>query len=220
MLVQSMLVDRDRRSRRSAARGATVALGALAIALAGPVAPASAHVTITPSTTAAGARADLAVGFDHGCDGSATTSITVLLPGEVSDVRASGSDRWEVEVGAEAVVYRAVVPIPAGPRDALELSVRLPETPGAVLAFPTVQACEQGEIAWTETPAEGQDPEELILPAPTVVVAGSAPEVLATASSDIRSEGGADDAPVGWLAALGVAVLAALAAIAWVRRRT
>ena len=42
--------------------------------------PASAHVTITPSTTAAGAFAVLEVSVGHGCEGSPTTEITIQMP--------------------------------------------------------------------------------------------------------------------------------------------
>ena len=36
--------------------------------------------------------------------------------------------------------------------------------------FPTIQTCEQGEAAWIEVPADGQDGDELELPAPAFVL--------------------------------------------------
>ena len=35
---------------------------------------------------------------------------------------------------------------------------------------PTVQTCEEGETAWVQTPAEGQDADELEAPAPQLTV--------------------------------------------------
>lgn len=61
-------------------------------------------------------------------------------------------------------------PLPDDLRDAFELSVRLPETPGETLAFPSVQTCEQGEAAWVQLAADGQDPDELDMPAPLFTV--------------------------------------------------
>ena len=52
----------------------------LGIAVLGVAAPAGAHVTITPSTTAAGAFAVLTVSVPHGCDGSPTTQIAIADP--------------------------------------------------------------------------------------------------------------------------------------------
>jgi uncharacterized protein YcnI len=53
----------------------------------------------------------------------------------------------------------------------IELGVSIPEDAvGQTIYFPTIQTCEDGEAAWIEIPAEGQDGEELELPAPGVAV--------------------------------------------------
>jgi uncharacterized protein YcnI len=46
----------------------------------------------------------------------------------------------------------------------------LPEAAGETVYFPLVQTCEVGESAWIEIPAEGQDSEELALPAPSITL--------------------------------------------------
>lgn len=92
-----MHLDRvhDDELARSLLQGTTAAtrvrvcrLGGLTTALlaAGTVlaAPASAHVDIVASTTAAGARAVLELDVPHGCDGSATTALTVTMPPEIT----------------------------------------------------------------------------------------------------------------------------------------
>ena len=165
------------------------AAAAVAGVLALAVAPASAHVTITPDTTAAGAFAVLTVSVPHGCDGSATTRIAISMPEEVPQVTATRNPFWDLDVRTEAlrepiedadgneiteresvVVYTAKESLPDAERDTFELSIQLPDDVGETLAFPIVQTCEKGEIAWTEVPEEGQDAEELEHPAPLVTV--------------------------------------------------
>lgn len=164
---------------------AAAAAGVLALAAG----PASAHVTITPSTTAAGSYAVLTVSVPHGCDGSATTAIAVDLPTEIYAVTPTRNPFWTVEKVVEQldepvtdahgneitervaqVVYTARTPLPDGQRDTFELSLQLPEAEGETLAFPIVQTCQKGETGWTEVAAEGQDAEELEHPAPLVTI--------------------------------------------------
>ena len=52
----------------------------------GRAAPASAHVTITPSDTAAGAYTVLTVSVGHGCEGSPTTALDIQIPEQILSV--------------------------------------------------------------------------------------------------------------------------------------
>ncbi len=161
------------------------AAGALALA----VAPASAHVTISPNTTAAGSYAVLTVSVPHGCDGSATTKVAISMPEEIPQVTATRNPYWDLEVRSEplaepiedahgneitereaVVVYTAKEPLPDPDRDTFELSVQLPDAVGETFAFPIVQTCTEGETGWTEVAEEGQDAEELEHPAPLVTI--------------------------------------------------
>ncbi|MCD4524464.1 YcnI family protein [Nocardioides sp. cx-173] len=173
---------------RTAARlGAPLA--AAALLTLGLAAPASAHVTITPSETEAGASTVLTVSNGHGCEGSPTTGITIQMPEQINAVTPTRNPLYDVTKTMEklpepvtdahgneitervaTVVYTAKTPLPDGYRDTFELSVQLPDTPGETLAFPVIQTCEKGESAWVEVPAEGQDPDELERPAPTVTL--------------------------------------------------
>lgn len=167
--------------------GAT--LGAASLLALSVAAPASAHVTVTPNTTSAGAYAVLTFAYGHGCDGSATTRIAIQMPEEILSVSPTRNDFYEVEKVMETldepitdahgnqitervaqVVYTAKTPLADGYRDTLELSVQLPDAEGETLAFPVVQTCEKGETGWTELAAEGQDPHELESPAPIVTL--------------------------------------------------
>ncbi|WP_205475057.1 YcnI family protein [Nocardioides sp. SYSU D00038] len=226
-------------STRLLARAALVpAAGVLALGLAGP---AAAHVTVTPSDTAAGAYAVLTMSVPHGCDGSPTTRVTISVPESIVSVTPTRNPFYDVEVVTEKlpepitdahgneiterdarVVYTATSPLPDHQRDALELSVKLPDEEG-LLAFPTVQTCEEGETAWTQVAADGDD-EELDTPAPVFeVTAADSGEPLA--ESEPAAATSADDGD-GDGRALGVAGLAAgllglvLGGLALARTRT
>ena len=174
-------MSRSRSVRRLAAGG-----GAALIVLA-TASAASAHVTVTPSTTAASAYSVLTFAVPHGCEGSATTTVAIQIPDDFVTVTPSINPSWtvtkEMEKLAEPVddghggqytervaqvVYTAKTPLPDGYRDTFEVSVKLPDSAGSDLVFPTIQTCEKGETAWTQTVAEGQpEPEH---PAPSVTL--------------------------------------------------
>ena len=158
------------------------------------VAPASAHVGVTPSSTAAGSYTIGTFAVPHGCDGSPTTRVSISIPEQILSVKPTRNPFWKVRVvmaklaepqtdahGNEVtervgeIVYTARTPLPDGVRDVFELSFQVPEAVGETLRFPTIQTCSEGETAWTEIPASGQDEEELEHPAPSFVV--TAPEV-------------------------------------------
>lgn len=170
------------KSTTAVRRTALSGLAAAVLVTLGSV-PASAHVTITPSTTAAGATAVLRVEVPHGCAGSATTAMSVRLPEGVADVTARDADGWTVDRSGDALTWTADEPLPDGEHAAVELSVRLPDDPGATLVFPVVQRCEAGEAAWTEVAQDAQDHADLERPAPVVVVTGGG-DPSPTASAD------------------------------------
>jgi len=152
-------------------------------------AAASAHVTVTPSTTAAGAYSVLTFSVGHGCDGSPTTRIAIQLPEQLNAATPTRTAHWSVdkvmqqldEPVADAhgneitervgeIVYQADPPLPDGYRDTFEVQLQLPEDAGETLVFPVVQTCEEGETAWVEVPAEGQSEDDLEAPAPTLTI--------------------------------------------------
>lgn len=200
-------------ARLGAAAGAA---GLLTLALA---APASAHVTVTPSDTAAGAFVVLTFSVPHGCDGSPTTGITIQVPEEILSVTPTRNPLYEVEKSVVQldepvedahgnsitervgeVIYTARTPLPDGERDAFELSLQLPDAAGETLAFPVIQACEKGETAWVETPAEGQDAEELERPAPSVTITeatGDEHSAAETVSTEESEADAVDDSDSG-----------------------
>ncbi|MCW2739287.1 YcnI family protein [Nocardioides sp.] len=183
--------------------------GLAAVGLLALAAPASAHVTLTPSTTAAGATAVVRLVVPHGCAGSATTEVSVRMPDAVSEVAAQSTDRWAVERTEEGITYRTDAPLPDALRDEVAFSVRLPDEVGAELVFPVVQRCQQGEAAWTEVAEDAASREELDMPAPVVVVtsAGASPAASVPGGNHLLTYGAVGALAAGSLAAGAVLVV-------------
>ncbi|MBC9224864.1 DUF1775 domain-containing protein [Aeromicrobium sp. 636] len=210
-----------------AARTAALTLGSSALVVVAAGA-ASAHVSVTPSSTAAGSYAVLTFSVGHGCGTSPTTKLAVQVPEEVLSVTPTVNPNWTVEKkmaklespssdshGAEQservaeVVYTAKTPLADGMRDTISLQLPLPEKEGEKLVFPVIQTCEEGETAWTQTYEEGQDEPES--PAPFVVTTeaeGHGHGHGAAKAEDEPAEAGTGSDALGWsgvvLGALGL----------------
>ncbi len=190
--------------------GATAALGIVALTAGA----ASAHVDVAPDTTAAGSYAVLTFSVPHGCEGSPTTKIAIQMPADIPQVTPTVNPGWTVEKVSEKlpepiedahgneltervsqVVYTARTPLQDGYRDTLALSVQLPERVGETLTFPVLQTCAKGETAWNETPAQGQDEEELENPAPALTITEPSAEGHhgGAAEPDEKSDAEADE---------------------------
>jgi uncharacterized protein YcnI len=149
------------------AGGAVLALAAVPLA-------ASAHVTVTPSGTAAGSYTVLTFAFSHGCEGSPTTALTFDIPESIASVSPTLNPNYTIEKVADGdrtaqVVYTAITPMQDGYRDTIELSLQLPEdAAGETLSFPVLQTCEVGETNWNQVAEEGEEEPES--PAPAIVV--------------------------------------------------
>ncbi|QTX05596.1 YcnI family protein [Agromyces archimandritae] len=158
--------------RRTLPLGAA-ALGAGALLALGTPLAASAHVTVDPSSTAAGGYAVLDFSLGHGCEGSPTTTLTIDIPEGIESVTPQMNPNWTVEKVADGdavrqVVYRAVTPLEDGFRDTVSVQVRLPEdAAGETLEFPVLQECTEGETNWNEPSGDGAEPAS---PAPVVHV--------------------------------------------------
>lgn len=181
--------------KRALVRTGTVALGALALTFGGAAA-ANAHVSASTDTAEAGAYSVITVSVPHGCDGSATTAVSIQIPDGINSVTPTRNSFYTVDKKMDQldtpitdshgneitervaeVVYSANTPLPDGQLDNFELSLQLPEdAAGQTLFFPAVQTCEMGESAWVQIPADGQDPHELELPAPSIQITAASSE--------------------------------------------
>ncbi|HXH35879.1 MAG TPA: YcnI family protein [Plantibacter sp.] len=175
--------------RKPALLGA-VAIGAGALLAIGAPLAASAHVSVTPTSTAAGSYTVLSFAVGHGCDGSPTTSLSFEIPESINAVTPTINPNWDVtktmtpladpitdshgEQLAErvgSVVYTAKTPLADGYRDTVSFQVQLPaDAAGETLVFPVTQTCEVGQTDWTDVAKDGQTEDDLEAPAPVVVV--------------------------------------------------
>jgi uncharacterized protein YcnI len=144
---------------------------------------AHAHITIDPPRAAAGAYQRLAFRVGHGCEGSATTGITVQIPDGVMGAKPMPKPGWTIATGearlatpvqshGKTLTTRVAEigwrggPLPDAYYDEFVMQVKLPETPGRY-AFKVAQVCEKGRVDWVEQPAAGAHAEA---PAPVLEV--------------------------------------------------
>ena len=137
-------------------------------------APAAAHVSVQPKTAPAGAYQVLRFGIGHGCEGKATTRLTVHIPPAVPTARPQPKPGWRLDIGrapgqpgrVTAVTWTGR--LPADQFDEFVMLVRLPAS-GSALEFPADQACGPTVVPWA-----GADPAH---PAPRLELApGPAPD--------------------------------------------
>lgn len=185
------------------------AFGAAALlAVAAPMA-ASAHVTVTPSNTAASSYSVLTFSVGHGCEGSPTTALTFTVPEAIESVTPTVNPGWSIAQTENTVVYTAAEPLIDGQRTTFELSVKLPDLPaGEQLDFPVLQECEVGSTDWAEAVVDGEDEPEH--PAPSIMLSestgdghGQAPE----AENDAHEEAQASSSDDVLARVLGIAGL-------------
>ncbi|GAA1759398.1 YcnI family copper-binding membrane protein [Agromyces humatus] len=184
---------------RTTTMAATALAGGVLLALAAPL-TASAHVGVTPTSTAAGSSTVLTFAFSHGCAESPTAKLTFDIPESIPSVSPTLNPNYTIEKVVEGdrttqVVYTAITPIEDGYRDTIALSMRLPDdAAGETLAFPVLQTCVEGENDWSEVAEEGEaEPES---PAPTIVVTEATDEAgghgTAATVSDDHAESATD----------------------------
>ncbi|WP_394278253.1 DUF1775 domain-containing protein [Microbacterium sp.] len=220
-------------ARRPALALSALALGGVLL-LATPAA-ASAHVGAHADGATAGATSRVELSFSHGCDGASTTALRVDVPEGIDAVSPIVDGAWTISrtLGDNGIptqiVYTATAPVEDGLKASVAMDVLFgAETGGTVVAFPVVQECEAGENAWTEIPAEGQDPHELEAPAPTVAVAEADANTAdahaaadhSTHDTDAAVAESADATPAAlWLAAGAVVLSIVALSVALLTRR-
>jgi uncharacterized protein YcnI len=160
---------------------------------------AGAHVTANPASATAGEFTKVDFRVPHGCEGSATTSLTVRIPNGVLFVAPEVVPGWRESVtmakfsepievfgethteGVRTITWTGGR-LPEGRMLDFGVSLRMPEGAGRTIYFPAVQRCEKGVHRWITIPVQGQEePEE---PAPGVeLVAAEAAEGEATSTT-------------------------------------
>lgn len=143
-----------------------------------------AHAYVHVTEAYAGWRQDIEIRIPHGCYGSPTNSVRVRIPDGVVSVVVEHNRDWNIETrmrklpeprrGEGGVLITETVDeiIWTGnslPNDRFErFSFRavMPNEPGRILWFRTIQACEEGEYRWVEVPEEGVNIGEFLRSAP------------------------------------------------------
>ena len=148
---------------------------------------ALAHVTMESTSSAPGSYAKLTFRIPHGCDGSATTQITVQIPEGVLSVKPQVHAGWtlatkKVKLNPPVMshgqsITDAVTEVSwkGGPlsdeyMDEFGMSLKLPDRPNARLAFPVIQDCEKGSSRWVEVSTSEHAGHEGKFPAPTLTL--------------------------------------------------
>ncbi len=156
---------------------------------------ASAHVTLEQPEAPAGSNYKAVLKVGHGCDGSATTRISVALPAGFRAAKPTPKAGWLLEVKREKLsapyeshgrqVSDEVVEVSWTAKAAEfylqdawydEFIIRggLPASAGA-LWFKVSQTCVIGEGLWVEVPASGDSAKGLKMPAAKLLVVSANP---------------------------------------------
>jgi uncharacterized protein YcnI len=147
------------------------ALAALATAFA--AAPALAHNTFTSMVAPAGYVQDLEMRVTHGCKGSPVNAVKIKIPEGVTRVTVNMVRDWKVETKmrklpkpvpgeggtmitetVDEIIWSApksVIPA-LGTYEGFKFRANLPNTPGAILYFKTINVCEKGDDPYIDLP--------------------------------------------------------------------
>jgi copper(I)-binding protein len=127
---------------------------------------AFAHVSLQEPRAEAGSTYNAVLRVGHGCDGAATTALTVQLPSGFKDVRPAPKDGWTASVKSGAVTWTAGkdAALPSGQKGEFVLAGALPRTAGP-LWFKVMQQCGDARMDWAQVPATGTSTDGLKTPA-------------------------------------------------------
>ena len=160
----------------------SIAIPAAVAVLVLPVA-ASAHIMFVPGQAAAGSTFVGALRVGHGCSGSATVSLRVEIPEDVSGARPQAKPGWTIAI--ERTPLKTPMPGEGGKMqtdrvsaitwtgnladdefDDFAVQLKLPKASGP-LYFPATQVCQAGRADWRDVPVAGQ---KVAHPAPELML--------------------------------------------------
>lgn len=207
----------------------------LAVATVGLMAgPAFAHLEPSPAWVPAGSQTTIGFTVEHGCGDQPTNQLAMKIPTGVTVVDVPAKSGWTIARDQEPdTITWTDGSLPSDQASTFDIVVRIPDTPGATLEFPTVQTCDEGANNWIEPTAPGDPEPEFPVPTVSVVAAATGTSVaVATApattvlptpiSAEHHDEPPADDdAPVGLIIGAvfaGILLIGGVTAIILVRR--
>ena len=158
----------------------------------------TAHVVLDQPKAAAGSSYRAVFRVGHGCNGLATTGLSVRIPPGVQGAKPMPKPGWVLTTKSEPLttpytnhgkpvteevseitwtVASKASALPDNFYDEFVLRASLPSKPGA-LWFKVIQSCEEdgktGRNEWTQVPAEGESTRGLASPAALLVVEAAA----------------------------------------------
>ena len=169
--------------------------------------PAFSHVALEAKSASAGSVYKAVFQVGHGCDGSATTGISVQIPAGFQGAKPYPKAGWTLSVKRDklarphdshgnqvsddvSVVSWTAVSKEAALQDAFfdefVLRGKLPETAGP-LWFKVLQTCMNGSNDWSELPASGMSSKNLKLPAALLEVTGKDAQTVEVTQAWVRS---------------------------------
>jgi uncharacterized protein YcnI len=150
----------------------TAAAGALLAAFA---TPAFAHITLETGSAPVGSGYKAVLRVPHGCDGAATTAITLKVPEGFISAKPMPKAGWtlDIKTGTYANAYKLYgAEVKSGATEISWSGGTLPDNeydefvlrgtladslkPGDTLYFPVIQTCGSSEEDWIAIPVEGQ----------------------------------------------------------------
>ncbi|MFV2113656.1 YcnI family protein [Micromonospora sp. LOL_025] len=220
------------RHRRTASAAAALALGAVATAVLGFAAPASAHVTVNPQEATQGGYGRFAFRVPNESDTASTTKLEVVLPenapvGSVSTMPVPG---WTVAVEKRKVdppvevhgsqlsevvsklTWTASGNAGVKPGEFQEFPVSMGPLPQVeTMVFKALQTYSDGNVQrWIEEPLPGgEEPES---PAPVLALTAAPPSTAPTGTAAPQADDDDDDAESDG-AATGLAVAGLVAGV-------
>jgi uncharacterized protein YcnI len=134
--------------------------------------PAAAHLMLTQPSAAPGTNYVAHFRMEHGCSGSPTTGLQIVMPPGVSAVMPETPAGWSlatVRAGGRITVVTWKGGILAADKSGdFTIAMHLPDNPGT-LVFPATQTCEKGVVQWSDLPAAPGAPKPQY-PAPVLTV--------------------------------------------------
>lgn len=132
----------------------------ITVAVVSVACPASAHVSVSPTTAVSESYQVLRFGVGHGCDGKATTALRIELPVSIRTARPQPKSGWSLRtehLAGDPEVVSAIIwtgKLAPDRFDEFLILAKLPGTAGK-LAFPAVQSCEALQNRWVEVGTSG-----------------------------------------------------------------
>jgi len=162
--------------------------------------PAFSHINLETGAAPAGSTYKAVFQVGHGCQGSATTGITVQIPAGFQGAKPYPKVGWSLSVKQEKLVKpydshgkpvtqdvsvvswtatRKETALQDAHFDEFMLRGKLPETAGP-LWFKVLQTCESGSNDWSDVPASGRSAKGLPSPAVLLDVTGQDAATVST----------------------------------------